>query len=154
MDRTIQLLPEDIRRALKKVSVEEVLEKRKTGKKGIVVKVNDTCYLYVFSGKKAADREMETQRIKYIFGQHLCWNCAFCQEGKVCPKISDSWVETYQKDTGEYAKNYEKSKRLEKYPFIVKGVEFFASREGYLIVSGCKKYKKYRGQISEEKRKK
>lgn len=74
---------------------------------------------------------------------HLCTNCACgCNE---CPKLIDLFAESADKDAEGFV-YYHQIKRIEKYPFILKGIEVFNSRSGeqFLLVEECSKFKSMR----------
>ncbi|MBQ9280023.1 MAG: hypothetical protein IJ215_03130 [Clostridia bacterium] len=70
---------------------------------------------------------------------HICGTCSCgCVE---CPKVFDRFAESADKD--EYGNVFfQDIKRIEKYPFIQKGIEVFNAHTGnqYLLVEECSKY--------------
>jgi len=122
---------ETIKHLLKEVSEEELMNIRLKRKLGVVLKLNGKLYFLSDSSKAVIARE--------IFGGHLCGKCEFGSE-TICPKIMDWFVKVFEEEgiVGPYA--VKKAKRIEKYDFIVEGIEAFNTSDYYMIVTNCSKY--------------
>ena len=116
---------------LVQVDENEVVMARLLGKKWVILKVGET--IYRVKPGHVADFP------KLLFGEH---KCATCQNlsGVRCQKVFDMGPEYYRAQTGEYGAVVD-SKRIEKYPFILSGVEKFnCGQRSYFVVSKCNNY--------------
>ena len=139
MEQTMKKLPETIKAETKKVTSDQVIQLRLTGKRYVVLKFGSD--LYAYRPREAK----EARTIRNAFGNHKCSSCAnFFANGRLCPKVADSSVDVTGRYIGKYAGMEEislkESKRIEKYPIILKGVEYFNSGKQYFVVDQCSNY--------------
>ena len=139
MEQTMKMLPEAIKAETKRVTIDQVVQLRLTGKRFVVLKFGDD--LYAYRPREAK----EAKTIRDAFKTHKCSSCAnFFANGKLCPKVADTSVDVTGRYSGLYAGTEEftlkESKRIEKYPFILKGVEYFNSSRQYFVVDKCLNY--------------
>lgn len=146
MNQTISMLPEEIRKYFKKVTPIEVLKLRLSGKPHIIIKSDNEFFAY--SEKSTRDSADE---LKHFFEEHKCPSCGnFFRNGKLCPKVSDCSVTTCRRFVNSDLEAIKDSKRIEKYSFVIEGIEYFNVDREYLIVSKCMNYVK--GQKNDGKR--
>ena len=140
MNQTINKLPEKYKRSFQKILPSEILSLRMSGKAHIIIKSGKE--FFVYREDKKNPESTKSAFVKAV-GSHKCSNCAnFCKNGKLCPKVSDFSVLSCRRYTNSLAAAIKESKRIEKYSFVIEGIEYFNTDSEYLIVSTCDKYKK------------
>ena len=72
---------------------------------------------------------------------HKCDSCRNCYPGR-CNKVKDRFFEAlYRTGISNYHNTIMESKRIEKYPFIIDGIEFYGLNEkDYFICNKCAFY--------------
>lgn len=112
---------------------EEILQRRLSGRPGLVMKLGDEIYLATREGIGKVD--------KYDLGDYKCCNC---EKMLRCPKVMETPKEYYrEQDFEDNPGLIFGIKRIEKYSFIQKGLELFnAGRYEYFIVSECEEFKR------------
>ena len=131
MKQTVTSLPDETKKYLKEVEKEEILQRRLGRRSTVVVKEGKKYYILTNCKKNNS--------MRHIFGEHLCSKCDFAKGG-LCPKISDMPKEETEKRGYDILEAIIESKRIEKYPFITKGVELFNATREYFVVSECRRY--------------
>ena len=139
MNEIYKQLPEEVRKALKKVTEQEILMQRLRGEEGIILKIGTDCYF--LSAKE------KIVKIKYVLGQHLCGKCRIYRK-TLCKKIYDSPIEELKSDKLQKGEATIKSKRIEKYPFITKGIECFNCSKDFFVVAECTNFEPFRGNFN------
>lgn len=124
---------------LSPVTTSDVLVSRLSGKTGIVLKVGKL--LYFSEIPKDIHLVGQTQ-----IGRHLCSNCqnmsaaADCDGG--CAKVRDpNFIQ--RNDYVDILSKMIASKRVEKYDFVLDGIEVFNSEQDALLIRRCANYLAY-----------
>lgn len=150
MEKTMKKLPEEIRNSLKEVTIEEIIDLRLTvpEKRFIIIKIGNKLYYTPISKRE------QLEGIRSAFGKHLCCDCGnfFCN-GELCPKVADLSEETNIKEFFGKREAVIESKRIEKYPFVTSGVEYFNSQnkqKEYLVVEKCSRFTKPNDQAERD----
>ena len=135
MNETYEKLPEEVKAVLRPITEKELLKERIRGRRRIVLKIGEEYYLLSARGTGID--------IKYVLGNHLCSKCQMFF-GSLCPKVFDPSMHVALEVEPEESIAILKSKRIEKYPFITKGVECFNCYKEYFIVAECSKFRRHR----------
>lgn len=129
------LIGKNIKYNLSQISAEELYKHRLSGERGIVYKCNDKLFFASVS---------HNLHITFMKNPHLCGlDCSrICKD---CPKSRDFTVSYQLKDVKRFPIAVQKSWRIEKYPFILEGVETFNMPRFYdsHYVCACSKYIPY-----------
>ena len=150
MEKTMEKLPEEIKNSLKELTIEEVINLRLTApeKRFVIIKSGDKLYYTSIRSRE------QLEGIRSAFGKHLCCDCGnfFCN-GELCPKVADLSEETYRQDFITKREAVIESKRIEKYPFVIVGVEYFNSQnkqKEYFVVEECSRFAKPNDQAERD----
>ena len=145
MEKTMQKLPKEIKNSLKEVTSEQVINLRLTvpEKRFIIIKIGDKLYYTPIR------RREQLEGIRSAFGKHLCSDCGnfFCN-GELCPKVADLSEETNIKEFWG-----KREAIIEKYPFVISGVEYFNSQnkaKEYFLVEKCSRFKMHNDQAERD----
>lgn len=141
MNQTIVKLPKKYQESFEKILPAEILSLRLSGKSHIIIKSGNEFFVY-----RADQKNPESTKNAFLkaVGSHKCSDCAnFYKDGKLCPKVSDCSIPTCRRYTSSFIGAVKDSKRIEKYRFVIEGIEYFNADREYLIVSTCNRYEKY-----------
>ena len=122
---------------LRKVSCDELMDFRLSGKTGFLIKVNSSLYL----AKIKRNSSLPTRVLAPELCDHsLCDTCEQVCNG--CSKISDNTLSTQLGFGFSFPSAVEKYGRIEKYDFITSAVEIFNTKHSNCIVDECVNYVK------------
>lgn len=116
---------------LRKISLEDLMKYRVSGKEGFFLKFNNQLFL---AESPSSDFVLATQ----VFGSGLCETCDNICNG--CPKISDLTLSTHLGFGRNFPDSVEKYGRPEKYDFVTFAVEVFDQNNSNCIIVECKNF--------------
>lgn len=139
MEQTIERIPEEIRGLIREVNEKEIFIRRFKRRRGVVIKIAQKLYLI-------DDPSIDMlNTLKILFNDTLCARCEICRNGELCTKVADRAKEYTKRIELSPIDAIRESKRLEKYPFVLQGIEAFNYPMGdeFLLVLECKNFKKF-----------
>ena len=139
MNYMYERLPENVKGSLRQVTEKEIITMRLEGKCRVVFKFGED--LYALRAKSG----IAPLEVRDILGRHLCSRCEMVCGGELCRKVFDASVSVAEREGYNGREAVVRSKRIEKYPFILVGVEYFNAQREYLIVTSCTKFCKMKG---------
>ncbi len=125
---------------LREVSKEELFELRASKKPGVVIKQMDHLYY------TEVPFRFNLRNMRITHGNHLCGCCSRCsasrEPGKGCLMIMERPIESYTLSNVSriYLRNLKDSSRIEKYPFIMLGIESFNVHLNSCVIINCSTY--------------
>lgn len=144
-ERVIKRWDEANEYPMRKVSAEELMKHRLSKLPGIVYKKNSTLFYTSVPSTLNLNTDFERSSGKHACGEHCSMVC------RGCPRTSDFTVNSQIRYGKTFPRAVHDSWRIEKYPFVLEGIESFnmgATSEACLIFK-CKDYKtRYKGNSS------
>lgn len=119
---------------LREISVEEIIELRKTTIPSFVLKKNGHFYYTRIHKNMKFTNNM-------VLGAHLCGGCQHCSaapdEKGGCPKVRNLDFSAFRVSKKNFDAAVMASKRIEKYDFILEGFESFNTSQESFVVTRC-----------------
>ena len=122
---------------MQEVSAEELMKHRLSKKPGVVYKRGGTLFYATVPNTLNLNTDFER-----AFGKHACGeHCSMVCQG--CPRTSDFTVNSQKRYGKTFSRAVHDSWRIEKYPFVLEGIESFnmGSTSEACLIFKCENYK-------------